>query len=146
MKPAEATLIVLGALQLLLLLRILALLRQSRAESPRTPDSEALARGLEGPFKRLAADWEAEHKRLAQQTEQAADLVARLTRLQFQANLTGQEHDSAAEAVDQPASNARQEARRRLLAGESVDAVAEATGLPDGEVRVLASVLRHGAG
>jgi len=144
MKPAELTLIILGVAQVALLLWTLALLRRAKQDPVRTPDHEALARSLEVPFKRLAAEWDSEHKRLAQQTQNAADLVARLTRLQFQANVSAGDAEPAAEAGDQPSSAARQEARRRLLAGEAVENVAEATGLPDGEVRVLASVLKRG--
>ncbi|MBI5832266.1 MAG: hypothetical protein HZB16_08165 [Armatimonadetes bacterium] len=144
MKPAELTYILLAVVQIAMLVWILALLRRGAREPARTPDFEALSRGLEGPFKRLAAEWAAEHARLAQQTANVSDLVARLTRLQFQSSLTGPEAEPAADGTEQASSAARQDARRRLMAGEGVEDVAEATGLPDGEVRVLASVLKRG--
>lgn len=144
MKPAELTLTILGIVQVSLLIWTITLLRRAKRDPVRTPDHEALARSLEGPFKRLAAEWDSEHKRLAQQTQNAADLVARLTRLQFQAHVPASDTEPAVEPGDQPSSGARQEARRRLLAGEDAADVAEATGLPDGEVRVLASVLKRG--
>ena len=144
MKPAELTLVILAVVQTALLVWILVLVRRKPADASRTPDFEALGRGLEGPFKRLAAEWEAERKRLAEQTAQAGELVARLTRLQFQSSVAAPESDMVPEGVDAPSSAARHEARRRLAAGEDVTEVAEATGLPDGEVRVLAAVLKRG--
>ena len=81
MTPAELTLVILAVVQTALLVWLLVLVRRKPADSSRTPDFEALGRGLEGPFKRLAAEWEAERRRLAEQTAQAGELVARLTRL-----------------------------------------------------------------
>jgi hypothetical protein len=128
------------AFQLALLGGLYAAMRRARRD--RGDSLESLARGLQAPFGRLAQEWSAEHERLHSLTTQAGELVKSLSRLQFQASIAGSEESAPATVADQ----ARDDARTRLTAGESVEQVVAATGLTDGEVRVLAGVVKARGG
>jgi hypothetical protein len=139
--PYAIALLVLQAAQLLVIAWLASAVLKLRRTPARTDNFESLARSLEGPFQRLAADWQAEHQRLAALGAEAAELVARLRRLQLQLAVGGEPAPSA-ETPPLPGPAARDQARALLSSGESVAETAAATGLPEGEVRVLANILR----
>jgi hypothetical protein len=104
---------------------------------------ESLARHLEGPFSRMYGELQAEHRRLRELVEQAASLAQQLDAVPHgSAEEVAADDEPAAEPA--PPANPRLEARRLLSAGEAIDIVSAQTGLPQGEVRVLANLLRAG--
>ena len=94
------------------------------------------AAGLELPLDRLFGELQSEHERVRAIGEQAQELVAALK--------SAQPEPAAPPAIltPIPTGSPRELARRQLQAGESVDRVAAATGLPAGEVHVLDSLVR----
>lgn len=81
---------------------------------------------LAAPLTRLAEQLTAERRELTELTDRANRLVTNL----------------AGAGTGRAADGARAEARDRLQAGEAVDDVVEATGLPSGEVQILANLLQ----
>lgn len=116
-----------------LLALALVVRRLLRQPPPPPPPSDALARELGASINRLAAELQAEHERLAQSVAQARELVTALGGVQ-----------SAPEPRPQlsPAALAREQARLSLAAGHSPEQVAESSGLPVGEVKLLANLLK----
>jgi hypothetical protein len=99
---------------------------------------DGLAQQLEAPFTRLYAELRGEHDRLRQLTSQAETLAGTLAELE--AIGVEEELQQGADPGDLQA--ARLEARRLLTAGQGVSEVAGRTGLPEGEVKILANLLK----
>lgn len=117
------------AIQLALLAGLLVVVLSLRRAAAGAGEPASLLRPvvaeLAGPLTRLAEQLAAERRELAELTERANRLVT---------NLAGANASPAADS-------ARAEARERLQAGETVGEVVEATGLPSGEVQILANLL-----
>lgn len=127
---ALPALLVFAIAQLALLILLgLAVLARRRAEDPAPDAMAALVAQLEPPLQRLVDELHAEHERL----RALADQLARLS-----ANLASRSVTSPEPTLT---GSARYEARRLLAEGRPVDEVVAATGLPRGEVKVLANLV-----
>ncbi|NUP99470.1 MAG: hypothetical protein HUU35_06415 [Armatimonadetes bacterium] len=119
-------------LQLVQLGATLWLVRRRRPEGVQPAALTSLAEQLEPPLRKLFGQLEAEQARARELVVEAERLLAALR--------TEPPATSEAVADDEP-QQARGEARRLLGEGRAVGEVAEQTGLPIGEVQVLANLL-----
>lgn len=113
--------------------------RLSRAAGP--PPREAmmadLANQLEPHLKQLFAEVEARQKEAAELVGLAEKLVARMKAAPASAPATA----APIEEVAETGLEARAAARQMFAAGKGLDEVAEATGLPAGELKILANLV-----
>ncbi len=121
-----------SAVQTLLLAWLLVVGRRRERESMTT-----LAAHLEPVLRRMFGQLEAERERLGQLADEAERMVHDLAKL---IGRTGAGDGDPAAAEDLRTRNSRLEARRLLADGLDPAAVSEATGLPLGEVQVLANL------
>ncbi|MCC7495230.1 MAG: hypothetical protein IT204_22975 [Fimbriimonadaceae bacterium] len=127
----------LALLQTLLLLALWLQVRRASGRARGAGDSlTALASQLEPPLRKLFGQLEGERDRLADQVHEAERLVAALSRLTAKSGEVGEQ----AEADELRRHAARATARRLLSGGQSAEQVATQTGLPLGEVQVLANL------
>lgn len=126
-------LLVLQLVQLGLVIALAAAVRRLRDQAAPAPAPLAeLAAQLEPPLRRLFEQLEAEVARARTAADATSAALDRLTRL---------EHVAEAASDAAPAGDARAEARRLLKSGRTAADVAAATGLPDGEVQLLANLI-----
>ena len=130
------------AVQFGLILWLLRTLSTQRVVAPSKPTAEslgALAAQVEPVFRRQS-------QALNDAQTRAADLLERSERiLQQVARIQAKVSQSAPDPVDQHETAvllARADARRLLAAGHTTAEVAAATGLPQGEISVLANLLQ----
>lgn len=103
--------------------------------APAQPSLTALAEQIEPPLRKLFGQLEAEREQLRALLTQAQTLTHRL-----QTAPAPMPKPAAAPESDSPELSSREEARRLLELGHGAAEVAAATGLPEGEVRILANL------